>query len=219
MGKCLTIVKVVGAGSLGICAANYLYSAKLLIPRLLGIADLGSKRSRSQITGMIMRARTIFWGLGSVATYLFYEAFKCSSAAGKHPYLVYSAIAAPLGLLFNYYWVYDSEAKLLDSCDESDFVYKTVSKPEKTQKPAEEKSSLDDSVYSDLGNAPELQTDAKATTEQDVKVQNVKVPRVRLSKDQTKTELQNLKIGYFYSGVIIAVGFLISSIGFSGDKY
>jgi len=212
MGKCLTIVKLVGAGSLGISAANYLYSAKLLIPRLLGIDDLGSKRSRSQIKGMIMKARSIFWGLGSVATYLFYEAFKCSSAAGKHPYLIYSAIVAPLGILFNYYWVYGSEAKLLDSCDDSDFTYKKVNTSQKKQKPEEEKSSLDDSVYSVLGTAPESQSDNSGE-------QSVRVPRVRLSKEQTKTELQNLKIGYFYSGVIIAVGFLISSIGFSGDKY
>lgn len=216
MGKCLTIVKLVGIGSLGIAGANYLYSAKALIPKILSLHDLTSTKAKNSITNLIVRARSLFWSFGSIASYLFYEAFKCSSPTGRHPYLVYAALIPPLGLLFNYYWVFGSEAKLLESCSgEPHVTYKKVKKMVKTKKPVEsEKSPLDNSEYSDLGNPPEAEEETEV--EEEVPVTE---PAVILSASETKTELEKLKVGYFYTGMIATFGFALSAIGYWGDQY
>ncbi|QPG76858.1 hypothetical protein FOA43_004252 [Brettanomyces nanus] len=215
MGKCLTIVKLVGIGSLGIAGANFLYSAKALIPHLLVLDNLRSETTKKQITDLIVKTRSVFWSLGALATFLFYEAFKCSPPAGKHPYLIYTSLIAPLGLVYNYYWVFDSEARLLESSSsEPKITYKKVKKLVKVKKPAQaEKSPLDNSVYSDLGNVPVVEEEVEV--EEEVPVHQ---EPTALSNTQTKHELSNLKIGYTYSSFITGFGFILSIIGFIGDR-
>ncbi|VEU19510.1 DEKNAAC100510 [Brettanomyces naardenensis] len=215
MGKCLTIVKLIGVGSLGLSGTNFFYSAEALIPQILKSEDVTSDKSKKQITDLIVRARGVFWGLGGLASYLFYQAFKSSPPAGKHPYLIYSALIAPIALLFNYYWVFESEAKLLESSSpEPKVTYQKVKRTIKRKKLADsEPSPLDNSVYSDLGKIPEVEEEIEV--EEEVPV--TEKPIV-LSNEETKSELQTLQKSYLYSGIIVVLGFVLSTIGYVGDR-
>lgn len=209
MGTCLTISKLVGIGSLGIPTANYIYSAEVVIPKILK-GDVTSDESKKQITSLIVRARGLFWGAGSLASFLFYESFKCAPPELKHPYLIYSALIVPIGLLYNYYNLYDTEQALVDSSEGKPLTeYKTVKKT--VAEPAEEESSpLDNSSYGDLGKP---QTKEKVVEE---KVP-VEVPAKVLTADETKAKLLELKKGYLYSGAIVGLGFLLSLVGYLGE--
>lgn len=211
MGKCLTIVKLVGIGSLGLSTGALLLSSSTCIPGILtkseNVASLKEKVSK-----LIVNLRLGFWSLGSLATYLFYQAYTYSPAYGKHPYLIYAAAAFPIALVFNCYFAFAEEQKLINDSEEQ-VMYKTEKKTVKELAPSEEENSpLDNSVYNDLG------TQAPKYLEKEIEVQVPHTVKIELAEETYKSILSNVSKNYLYSAAIMGTGFLISAVGYIGDS-
>lgn len=210
MGKCLTIVKLVGIGSLGISSGAFLVSSLSYVPKAANSLQLGELKVK--VSKLITGLRLGFWGLGSLASYLLYEAYARSPVYGKHPYLIYAALSFPVALAYNYYYAFSDEQKLVKDSEEK-IIYRTEKKKvEKVVSPEEDKSPLDNSVYNDLGNRdPKVEE-----TEVDVEVPTVS--QVELSEPTFKELLSTVSESHLYTGAILGVGFLLGSIGYIGDN-
>lgn len=210
MGKCLTIAKLIGIGSLGISSGAFLVSSLSCVPKAaktLQLADLKAKVSK-----LITSLRLGFWGLGSLASYLLYQAYARSPAYGKHPYLLYAALAFPIALTYNYYFAFSDEQKLVSDSEEK-VIYRTEKKVvEKVVSPEEDKSPLDNSVYNDLGSR-----DPKVE-ETEIEVEVPTVSKVELSEETFKSLLSTVSENHLYTGAILGVGFLLGSVGYIGDN-
>lgn len=108
MGRCLSVIKIAGATSLGLLTGSLAYQTWEAIPQLirqlngLGADEkhesaLSSIRSNFTISNLV----NIFFAVCSSG--LFTMAYKYASPTGKHPYLVYSALGGPLALVALYY--------------------------------------------------------------------------------------------------------------------
>ncbi|KAG0684402.1 hypothetical protein C6P40_002913 [Pichia californica] len=211
MGKCLTIVKLVGIGSLGISSGTFLLSSLACVPDIIKeIKD--SEQFKQDISKVITSLRLGFWSLGSISTYLLYQAYAKSPLYAKHPYLIYAALTFPIALIYNYYFNYSNEQEILtDSRDE--IIYKKEKKIiEKIVEPEVDTSPLDNSVYNDLGNrSPKIE---KSEIEVEVPV----VSKVSLSSNEYKSLLNIVNKSHLYTGIILGAGFLLGSIGYIGDN-
>lgn len=105
MGRCITIITLVGASSLGLLTGSLAHQALQQVPDLIRqISQETSAASRSSTaTAAAVRSKltvgtAINVALASLLSWLFKTAYCSSPAAGKHPYLVYSAVGAPLAL-------------------------------------------------------------------------------------------------------------------------
>ncbi|QRG36912.1 hypothetical protein FDK38_001272 [Candidozyma auris] len=105
MGTCITVIKVVGASSLGLLSGNLAFQSYKRVPEL--IRQLNNQVSISSTQAVsVLRAVTnnIYIStaanvlFASLTTYLFSTAYKYSPPSGRHPYLLYCAVGAPLAL-------------------------------------------------------------------------------------------------------------------------
>ncbi|GMM31700.1 hypothetical protein DAMA08_044450 [Martiniozyma asiatica (nom. inval.)] len=180
MGKCLTIVKLSAITSLGLSTAAYGYV---------------SQKLENPAGGIILNLRKCIFALGSISTYLFYQAYTRSPAWGKHPYLLYAAAAIPIALGTSYGLTdaYKNEQRLVnDDTTKTEKVVKKVT--------VEEKSELDGSVYGDVGRPVEREIVEEVTV------------------NDLGAIVQNLKQRYLYNAVIVGTGFLLSVVGYLGDN-
>lgn len=211
MGKCLTIVKLVGIGSLGLSSSIFLISSYKSVPALLNKSETVTQL-KEKVSSLITKLRLSFWSLGSLATYLFYQAYACSPSYGKHPYLVYSALAFPIALIFNYYYNYSDEQKLISDTEET-IIYKTEKKIiQEIQTPEEETSPLDNSVYNDLGSS------SPKVVEKEIDIQVPHVSKIEIDEVSYKSLLSSVRRNYLYSGIIMGSGSLLGLIGYAGDN-
>lgn len=212
MGKCLTIVKLVGIGSLGIASGSYILSSLSCVPDILKVANNSFDKLKTDISNVITSLRLTFWGLGSLSTYLFYQAYTRSPVYGKHPYLIYAALTFPAALIYNYYFAFNDEQKLLSDSEEKIIYKKEKQVVEKLVEPEEDTSPLDNSVYNDLGSrSPKVE---KSEVEVEVPV----VSKVGLSEESYKGLLKTVNDGHLYTGIILGIGFLLSAVGYIGDN-
>jgi hypothetical protein len=211
MGKCLTIVKLVGIGSLGVSSGIYLLSSWKYIPKTINNSKT-VEQLKQKISKFITNLRLSFWSLGSLSTYLLYQAYTRSPSYGKHPYLIYAALTFPIASIFNYYYSFNNEQKLITDAEEK-IIYRTEKKIIKdVQNPEEETSPLDNSVYNDLGHqSPKI-------TEREVDVEVPHLSKVELAEETYKSILSNLNTHYLYSGIILGTGFILGVIGYVGDN-
>lgn len=208
MGKCLTIVKLVGIGSLGLSSTAFFISAHYCVPTILKSKN---DEIKAKITKLISNLRLSFWGLGSIATYLFYQAYTRSPSFGQHPYLIYAALTFPCALIYNYYGNFNTEQILINDENEKITYRKEKKIVEKVIQPEEETSPLDNSVYNDLGTRePKVE---KVEIEVDVPV----VEKETLSTDDFNTQIDLMNNGHIISGVIMGFGCLLSIIGYFGE--
>lgn len=209
MGKCLTIAKLVGIGSIGISSSTFLLSSLACVPDIIReIKD--SKEFEDDISKVITTLRLGFWGLGSLSTYLLYEAYVRSPIYGKHPYLLYAAFTFPIALIYNYYFSFNDEQKLLSNSDNSVTYKKEKKIVEKVITPEEDTSPLDNSVYNDLGSRePKVEK-----TEVEVNVPIIS----NLSFDEYKSLLESINQSHLITGLILGAGFLLGCVGYVGDN-
>lgn len=211
MGKCLTIVKLVGIGSLGLSSSAFLYSSWIL-PKLAENSSVAYSTLKEKVTTHITTLRISFWSLGSIASYLFYQAYTRSPSYGKHPYLIYAALSFPIALLYNYFFAFSAEQSLLNN-EETKIIYHTEKRTVKeVEAPEQEKSPLDDSVYNDLGN------NTPKVSEKEIEIQVPTESKVELAEVTYKSLLANVNENYLYTSGILGVGFVLSIIGYVGDN-
>lgn len=212
MGKCLTIVKLVGIGSLGITSGSYFLTSFQLIPKIVANTAGDYKSLKEKICKLFVSLRLSFWSLGSISSYLFYQAYSKSPSYGKHPYLIYAALTFPIALGYNYYYSFNNEQKLIKN-EEEKIIYRQEKKTvTEVSNPEEDTSPLDNSSYNDLGNqTPKLE-------EKEVEVTVPVVNRVELAEETYKSILSQISESHLYTGVILGTGFLLSVIGYIGDN-
>lgn len=211
MGKCLTIVKLVGIGSLGLSSGAFFLSSKYSIPSIIKSSEAFSE-TKEKVTTLISKLRLSFWGLGSLASWLFYQAYTYSPSHGKHPYFIYAALTFPITLAFNYYYTFNNEQKLIKD-EEKRIVYKKEKQiVKKVITPEEENSPLDNSSYNDLGTRePKVE---ETQLEIDVPV----LEKIELTEDSFLSVLSTVSQNYLCSGSIMGIGFLLAAIGYAGDN-
>lgn len=207
----MTIVKLVGIGSLGLSSSAYLYSAWIL-PKIAENTSITYDSLKEKVTTHITSLRLSFWSLGSIASYLFYQAYAKSPSYGKHPYLIYAALSFPIALIYNYYFAFTKEQSLLNN-EETKIIYHTETKTVKeVEAPEQEKSPLDNSVYNDLGN------NTPKVSEREVEVQVPTESKVELAEETFKSLLATVNQSYVYTSGILGAGFILSVIGYVGDN-
>ncbi|CAK9439697.1 uncharacterized protein LODBEIA_P37970 [Lodderomyces beijingensis] len=128
-GTCISTIKVLGLGSLGLLTTSIIYQSIQNIPQLINQINSIYQFNLSQLNHQIYKTKTFILGsrivnglLTGLSTVLFSLAFKYSSADEKHPYLIYAAIGAPLSLLGLYYNAWFAEDKILSKDGNGSFL-------------------------------------------------------------------------------------------------
>lgn len=107
MGRCLIVIKVAGVTSLGLLTGSFAYQFWAAIPDLIRQLNTASA-SRNQLTlstisNAFCVSNVVNLALAVSSTGLFTMAYRSAALSGKHPYLLYSALVAPLALVSLYY--------------------------------------------------------------------------------------------------------------------
>ncbi|KAG7811161.1 hypothetical protein KL921_002789 [Ogataea angusta] len=189
MVSCLRIVKLVGIGSLGLATSSFGLAAYNAVPDLINstkLSILDSRELRNRFRGLLVQVRSILAVFGTAASVLFSMAYTRSPVTGKHPYLVYAALGAPLCAAYYCYGVLPLELQIFRSPQKRD----PGALPAKTSKTDDLTSPLDNSVYNDLGTESDAVREEPAEDEQ---FQELEL------KTETIARLQALKLGYSYS--------------------
>ncbi|WPK23920.1 hypothetical protein PUMCH_001170 [Australozyma saopauloensis] len=108
MGRCLFVIKVAGATSLGLLTGSLAYQTWEAIPQLIRqLNNLSSSEKHlltlQSISTTFTISNVLNLALAVVSSGLFTMAYKYAAPSGKHPYLLYSAVGAPLALLSMWY--------------------------------------------------------------------------------------------------------------------
>ncbi|KAH3664197.1 hypothetical protein OGAPHI_004548 [Ogataea philodendri] len=207
MGTCLKIVKLVGIGSLGLATTSFGFAAYKTVPDIINSLNLSiasSQQLADKFKSLVLRIRVSFGTFGTLASTLFAMAFTRSPVSGKHPYLIYAALGAPLCAAYYGYSVLPLELEISKAPQKREV---TKSAP-KEPKINDLTSPLDNSVYNDLGTDTES---VKEEVEEDEQFKELEL------KSATVANLQSLKIGYTYSSLVSGVAFLLATIGYLGD--
>lgn len=205
MGKCLTIIKLVGIGSLGIAT----FAVGSFIPAFQRFQD--KKIERKPLIDLTAFVKYIIAGVGSLGSYMFYMAFTRSQAIEQHPYLIYSALTFPIALGVWHFQIKQKEIEF-----KSNSIKKTVMKKEKKivkqlVPVSDEKSPLDDSYYGDLGNREPIFKDVE------IEIDVPKTISFELDTESLIKLTNEIKLNYIYCFSIFGTGFLISIIGYLGE--
>lgn len=127
-GTCITTIKLLGVGSLGLLSSSIIYQSLTKLPELIHQfncqfntnKDGGTHSSITLFEQQLYRLKNIIFGnrlingaLTAISTGLFALAFKYSVSNEKHPYLIYAALGAPLSFISLYYNIYSVEEKIL----------------------------------------------------------------------------------------------------------
>ncbi|KAI5952239.1 hypothetical protein KGF54_003105 [Candida jiufengensis] len=131
-GACINTIKLLGLGSLGLLTSSIIYQSiqniPILINQLNSIYQFNILKLNNQINltkQYIFGSRIVNILLTGLSTLLFTLAFKFSPIDEKHPYLIYSAIGAPLTIAGIYYTSWNYEDKILSKPDLTDRTPKT----------------------------------------------------------------------------------------------
>lgn len=240
-GTCIATVKIVGVTSLGLLTSSLTYQAIEGIPKLIHelntkVNSLSKSNTLATIKRTITCSRIGHISLSGLATTMLSMAFIYSPPSEKHPYLIYSAIGAPLALLSIYYRGYGLESKLLrkantlHACDAKEHS-KAEASPSDTENVKsdddsqlgrsyihvsdEESSSTTSTPTSTIPNSPQTKTVESLQEELSLEEEVDDA----LSKKEIVNDLNKIKSNYVVGSSIIGASFVISAIGIIGDYY
>lgn len=244
-GVCVATVKVIGVSSLGLLTGSISLNAYQEIPNLinklnLNIVSVLKASTIDSVLNLISVSKLTALSLGTLSSALLSLAYVVSPPKGKHPYLIYAALGAPVALFSAYYQSVGAERKLIERRRRST---KKVAAPvpvvdDEAAKEAEVKDSDDDSLGksyihvsddddgegegSDSTSTPS-DTGSPITTAADTQLQQElsieEEVENALEKKELVQELESIKQGYYIGGAITGVSFVIASIGLVGDLY
>lgn len=155
MGTCITVIKFAGASSLGLLSGNLAFQSYKKIPDLIRqinnqvtISSTAAASVLKSVTQNIIVSGSANVFFAALSTYLFSTAYKYSPPSGKHPYLLYCAVGAPLALILYSLKAWGSDGKILKrACVQKKVLdkKKTAKKPEAAAPVAPVDSGSDDS--------------------------------------------------------------------------
>lgn len=227
---CITVIKVLGASSLGLLTSSLAYqsiqSIPLLINQLNARANFNFAEISAGVRSKITWTRVINVVAGVLSAGLLSVAFKYSSPKDKHPYIIYSALSAPLALLGTYYQSYGYETKLLrkkgvprpHSATTDPVVVSEESDQESLGKSyihvSDEDSLTVSTPASSTPNSPQ-------TAAQDLEHELLIEEEVEnaLYKKEYVNDLDGLRSGYLIGSLVLGVGLFMAVVGIIGDTY
>lgn len=246
MGKCITVIKLVGASSLGLLTGSLTYQSLLAIPEMIrrlnhqvSVSSQAAAPVFNNIVRSLACSQVVNAVLTAVSTYSFYMAYKYSAPSGKHPYLIYSALGAPLALVSLYVKGIYAEREIHKRAAAG------RAKPAKraapaTEAPAEagpaksvgEDSELDksyihlsdDSLSSTPGSSapgsPALAATAATALAVEPTTSSIEEEIAHaLSKKECVKELETVKTAYTVASAVSGAGLAICAIGLVGDSF
>lgn len=240
-GTCIATVKIVGVSSLGLLTSSLTYQSIQKIPSLINelntkVNSLSKSNALASIRNLINYSRIGHISLSGLATAMLTMAFIYSPPSEKHPYMIYSAVGAPLAIISMYYRGFGLENKLLRKTDHLHaHNAKESSKSNKNMNAFdivkgdddsqlgksyihvsdEESSSTTSTPTSTIPNSPQDKTvdslQQELTLEEEV--DNA------LYKKEIVNDLSKVKLNYVVGSSIVGLSFVIATIGLIGDYY
>ncbi|GEQ67651.1 hypothetical protein JCM33374_g1316 [Metschnikowia sp. JCM 33374] len=245
MGRCITIITLTGATSLGLLTGSLTYQSLKAIPELIrqlnSQVSLKTASAESVLTSIktnLTVANAVNTVLGALSTWLFSTAYRYSPVSGKHPYLVYSALGAPLALAVLYYKAGTKACTITGPFSHGEGIenilktklanFNNKFNNKKAQKPKEHKApetsgddeSLDQSYIhisedsSSGDSSPETPIDAAESVPSDIEHE----VEDSLNKKERVRDLESVGFAYYVASVVSGVGFAICSVGVIGDQ-
>ncbi|KAK6882478.1 hypothetical protein K4I79_004689 [Candida tropicalis] len=165
-GTCITTIKLLGVGSLGLLTSSIIYQSLSGLPDLIhqfnaqfnsSSIDFFNKKLDA-LKKNIFNNRLINGVLAALTSGLFTMAFKYSPVHEKHPYLVYASIGAPLSLIGLYYknWKYEQKILAKKAVDLSSTSNKAQDKSSKSKSDAADGEEEEAEVISKVESADSL---------------------------------------------------------------
>ncbi|PSK40511.1 hypothetical protein C7M61_000156 [Candidozyma pseudohaemuli] len=237
MGTCITVIKVVGASSLGLLSGNLAFQSYKKIPDLIreinnqvSISSTAAASVLKLVMQNVVVSGTANIILATLSAYLFSTAYKYSPPSGRHPYLLYCALGAPLAAALYHLQTWGADVKIVKrACLQKKIVEKKKSEPPVAPvRSTSDDSSLDKSYIhvsdslsstttpaSSTPNSPEQPaTDIQPTTsaiEQEVEE--------ALSKKEYLNHLETERNSYKTAFAVSSAAFVVSAIGLVGEYF
>lgn len=239
MGRCITVITFGGVTSLGLLTGSLLYESLQNIPELIRSLNTQDSFHTQEGKSVLKKIKSHFsisnivnLALAVLSTSAFRTAYKCSGSSGKHPYLIYSALGAPLALLTLFY----KGGKPLMPIAGVLKTYFAELKAAKTKK-----SNKNESKGAAAAAGGELEpeplelsyvnisessssSDSSAATPEDSSLSNSAFSieeevENALQKKERIYELDTIRSAFSVASYIAGAAFAISSVGFVGDRY
>lgn len=236
MGTCITVIKVVGASSLGLLSGNLAFQSYKKIPDLISKINNQvsiSSTAAASVLRLVMQnvvvSGTANILLATLSAYLFSTAYKYSPPSGRHPYLLYCALGAPLAAALYHLQTLGADVKIVKrACLQKKIVEKKKSEQPVAPVRSSDDSPLDKSYIhvsdslsstttpaSSTPNSPEQPaTDIQPTTsaiEQEVEE--------ALSKKEYLNHLETERNSYKTAFAVSSAAFVVSAIGLVGEYF
>lgn len=234
-GTCSTSIKVVGVASIGLLGASLSFLGLRAIPNLIRNINSGDQPVRLQVAARLVRfgsaAAAVWTAVTSVALAAIYRA---APTSGKHPYLIYTAVAAPLALGLVGYKSWKNQKRVLAGARGERRAQRVMracrgGATSNTAEPAgsraddlaksyihvsDEESSSQSTPGSSAPGSPQA---AAKDLEQELSIEEEVEQALR--KKEHLHDLQNIADAHVYGAGVALVGFVLGAVGLVGDIY
>lgn len=232
MGTCIAVVKIVGASSLGLLTSSLTYQSLQAIPELISrlnnqvlIAATSAADVLDAFFLNLVLSNAAHVALASLSTALFSMAYKYSPSSGKHPYLMYSALGAPLALLAWSYQGLPAEYAVVKRSNARKAQLAQKPPVVKTAAPvAEEEEPLGKSYVHVSDDSLAVSTPAASApgTPLHKPVADISIEQEvedAISKKAFLRDLETVKQSYFVASAVSGVGLAVCAVGLIGDFF
>lgn len=240
-GTCSTTLKVIGVTSVGLLGSSLSFQGMKAIPNMIRNINSGETAIDFQLAARTIRfgdaISAILTGLTSVALLLIYRAAPVSE---KHPYLIYTALAAPVSMGLFWYKSWKNQKRVLrGACAERRKRTVATSAAEagaagagatRTGATGAGKDDLaksyihvsdeESSVSTPSSSAPgSPQTAASAAKELEQELSIEEEVEQALRKKEHVHDLRSIAAAQVYGSGVAFVGFALGLVGLVGDVY
>lgn len=243
MGTCITVIKLLGASSLGLLTSSLTYQARLQIPQLISRLNAQVSVASSQasvvlddisVNNLIFKVLNV--AVATLSTGLFVLAYKYSPATEKHPYLVYSALGAPLALA-SLFWKGNKADKGIDARNTNRLA--RLSKGSESAPPAQPAASsssaagksddetlgksyihISDDSETSLTSTPASSAPGSPRVAMEPSVSAIEQEvEDAFTKKEYVHDLESLQTAYTVASSVAAAGLAVCAVGLVGDRF
>ena len=230
-GTCSTTLKVIGVTSVGLLGSSLSFQGMKAIPNMIRNINSGETAIDFQLAARTIRfgdaIGAILTGLTSVALLLIYRAAPVSE---KHPYLIYTALAAPVSMGLFWYKSWKNQKRVLrGACAERRKRTLATSAAgagaagagkDDLAKSYIHVSDEESSVSTPSSSAPgSPQTAASAAKELEQELSIEEEVEQALRKKEHVHDLRSIAAAQVYGSGVAFVGFALGLVGLVGDVY
>lgn len=236
-GTCSTTLKVIGVTSIGLLGSSLSFQGMKAIPNMIRNINSGDKPVDLQLAARTVRLggaiSTFLTGLASVALFLIYKAAPVNE---KHPYLIYTALAAPVSMGLIWYKSWTNQKRVICGARGERRAQRVMRASKAAAAGANSGSGAgakddltksyihvsdeESSVSTPSSSAPgSPQTTASATKDLEQELSIEEEVEQALRKKEHVQDLRSIAAAQVYGGGVAFVGFALGLIGLVGDIY